>query len=397
MKALTTTALLMLGIGVYAQNIDSDGNWRDTGTWQLGVVADDNTDNVTMDNNLPGTGTVTIQDGETFAIGTINMGSGNTLTIESDGGGGGASFTVGIDPMPNTTVVFTTNNSTTININGDLTINGKLLMNNNLILNVTGTLTITGDVELKNGGSLDISGAASIGGDVDAGTGTGINVGRSLNITGNIDAGNNSTLTGSGTVTVGSCTGDPGVCNDSQLPITLLHFSANVEKGNVILDWATVYEENNDYFTLQRSVNGYDFDIVAKINGAGNSNKIVNYSYTDDTPYQGVSYYRLVQTDYDGTSTTFDVLSVNVTYAIDRFHLIQNLQTAGRVKIQNNHGDICKVSIFDIRGGLMYRSNIQSGENTLDTKELGMQKGIYIVRISDIPEQQVFSSRIIVQ
>jgi hypothetical protein len=70
-----------------------------------------------------------------------------------------------------------------------------------------------------------------------------------------------------------------------------------------ILEWVTASETNNDFFTLQRSADGFSFTDISTIDGAGNSNQLNNYQFIDQYPPIGVSYYRLKQVDYNGNSS----------------------------------------------------------------------------------------------
>lgn len=79
------------------------------------------------------------------------------------------------------------------------------------------------------------------------------------------------------------------------------------------ITWTTQSETNNDYFTLERSVNGFDWEPVGTVDGAGNSTHHLYYSMIDESPYQPVTYYRLKQTDYDGAFTYFTPISVSST------------------------------------------------------------------------------------
>ncbi|MCK5846661.1 MAG: hypothetical protein KAG84_04425, partial [Bacteroidales bacterium] len=97
------------------------------------------------------------------------------------------------------------------------------------------------------------------------------------------------------------------------LPIQLLSFTAQCQEQDVVLNWSTASEENNAYFTLLRSEDMENFEEIAIITGAGNSNNIINYSYTDRNTVDGDFYYQLKQTDYDGKSETFDPIHLNCT------------------------------------------------------------------------------------
>ena len=97
------------------------------------------------------------------------------------------------------------------------------------------------------------------------------------------------------------------------LPITLLSFDATVDGSkDVGLTWQTAQEINNQSFTIERSKTGFAWDEVKTVPGAGNSKVTISYSETDENPFWGPSYYRLKQTDFDGTTSYSNVLSVVV-------------------------------------------------------------------------------------
>ncbi len=84
------------------------------------------------------------------------------------------------------------------------------------------------------------------------------------------------------------------------LPVEFLYFEAAAEHDAVLLNWATATEINNEYFTVEKSRDGIDFHEVTRIEGAGNSEEVKKYLVVDGSPYHGISYYRIKQTDYDG-------------------------------------------------------------------------------------------------
>lgn len=100
----------------------------------------------------------------------------------------------------------------------------------------------------------------------------------------------------------------------SPLPIELLSFNAKpVDNKDVRCDWVTASEIDNDYFTIERSKNGIDFETAGITDGAGNSNYQLSYAFTDTEPYRGLSYYRLKQTDFDGRSSYSEIVAVMLT------------------------------------------------------------------------------------
>lgn len=95
---------------------------------------------------------------------------------------------------------------------------------------------------------------------------------------------------------------------DSPLPINLKEFKANTLDDNVIVSWITASEVNNDYFTVQKTTDFEKFETFT-LKGSGTTNDETSYSVMDNAP-AAVTYYRLVQTDYDGRSEVFYWIAV---------------------------------------------------------------------------------------
>jgi Secretion system C-terminal sorting domain len=94
------------------------------------------------------------------------------------------------------------------------------------------------------------------------------------------------------------------------LPIELIDFKAVAKENTTILNWATASETNNQGFDIERSLNGADFVKIAFVKGAGTTNIIQRYTYTDAT-VQSTAYYRLKQVDTDGIFEYSKVVSVS--------------------------------------------------------------------------------------
>ncbi len=100
--------------------------------------------------------------------------------------------------------------------------------------------------------------------------------------------------------------------NATYLPIELIDFNAKIINNRVVLCWQTVTEKNNAYFTIEKSIDGLNFikikDIPTKAVG-GNSQTILKYEVYDDFESENIYYYRLKQTDIDGKSEIFEVIT----------------------------------------------------------------------------------------
>jgi hypothetical protein len=99
---------------------------------------------------------------------------------------------------------------------------------------------------------------------------------------------------------------------NTSLPIELLAFNATPVGEKVLLEWATATEQDNDHFTIERSSDGHGWEDIGQLPGAGNSVSWLSYNFDDRTPLGGMSYYRLRQTDNDGSSTWSSTVAVRI-------------------------------------------------------------------------------------
>lgn len=93
------------------------------------------------------------------------------------------------------------------------------------------------------------------------------------------------------------------VQGSTPLPVELLAFDAVPDGNDVRCSWATASEQQNDHFTVERSADGALFEDIGTVAGAGDSQSTLYYSFLDRAPLTGLSYYRLRQTDIDGTES----------------------------------------------------------------------------------------------
>lgn len=100
---------------------------------------------------------------------------------------------------------------------------------------------------------------------------------------------------------------DDGGC----LPVDLISFNGKVINRSIKLQWSTATETNNAYYTIFRSPNGFEYwELVSSIQGAGNSNIQRTYTYIDTKPNNGLNYYVLMQTDFNGQRKQYDPIAV---------------------------------------------------------------------------------------
>jgi len=122
-----------------------------------------------------------------------------------------------------------------------------------------------------------------------------------------------------------------GASCSALLPVNITSIKAYIlENATVQIEWQTASEINNDYFIIERSRDGRIFDNIGTVEGAGYSNQNLYYDYIDKNTYQGVSYYRLKQIDYDGKANYSRVVQVMIntpiTFAINSIYIDANDQ-----------------------------------------------------------------------
>jgi hypothetical protein len=95
------------------------------------------------------------------------------------------------------------------------------------------------------------------------------------------------------------------------LPVQLLSFTGECDPNAITLKWATATETNNHHFTIQKSSDGINFESLADIAGHGTSGEMHAYGYTDTNISSALSYYRLKQTNYNGSFVYFHTISID--------------------------------------------------------------------------------------
>ena len=171
--------------------------------------------------------------------------------------------------------------------------------------------------------------------------------------------------------------------NTSQpLPIELLFFDAEAERSTVRCSWVTMSETNNDYFTVERSRDAVFFEAVGLIPGSGTSTEQLDYTFTDYSPYDGISYYRLRQTDFDGSSTWSDPVAVRFDASGELAMLYCLYNTSLQLSFAFNRSThIQSLELFDMTGRMLYSANPSTNAKSLRLPLEQQAEGWYSVRI----------------
>lgn len=181
-------------------------------------------------------------------------------------------------------------------------------------------------------------------------------------------------------------------------PVELISFTGVLTNEIVTLDWQTITEQNNDYFTLYRSGDGRNFLPITQVDGHGTTLIAQQYQFLDKQPLAGLNYYRLEQTDYDGT-----------TVYVGNIVVVNNDKTIGGIQIQPNpiHHDelslmatvetsgIMDLQIYSMTGALVFQNQaaVGPGENGLSFKIADLPEGVYLLKT--VQNNQVFTARFV--
>ncbi len=223
---------------------------------------------------------------------------------------------------------------------------------------------------------------------------------NSTSVTRNVTSGKNGTTT-SGAMTTflpnGATSGWPGSVTLSPanpysgsvaLPVSLKSFSGEIKNKTIELNWVTASEINNDYFTIEKSANGYDFYLIGRVSGAGNSTVDNDYRLVDDALLKGNNYYRLSQTDYDGTTTRFNTICI-------RYDLrVSDLQITGKgpnpfyevlhVDYNTEESGIVEIQLLNSNAQAIKREQLIAGNGTNSfffSDVADLKKGIYFIQL----------------
>jgi len=430
---VSVSFFLLFSIVTFAQTSTRNGSWSTGTTWSGGSVPSGwTTINVghrlTLNNNLSVSGTLNIQaaghltiDGNVTITGGSAINVYGTLHISGD-----AMLNAHLRVYPGGEVIVDGN--TTVNSDNYLVIGtnanpppyANFVTRKDLISVSSGDVTVNrnarvavfGDVRGSGGGvifTINNGGQVYVDGDITL-TGGGGNHIRNNNITDpyGFYVNGNISNTGGGSST-DSNTADKETMIDtnapfynwvsnlpySPLPVTLLYFNTISTNRSVLVKWATATEVNSDYFNIQRSVDGLNFNDIGTIEASGVSSTRKEYVFTDELAQSGRSYYRLKAVDIDGYTEYFKISTVEVKFDEKKEMAVSpNPIENDELKVSFNFSinENAYASVVDISGteAMSFQFNSPSFHTPLNLKP-----GIYFIKVQ--AAGTMFISRMVVK
>ena len=175
------------------------------------------------------------------------------------------------------------------------------------------------------------------------------------------------------------------------LPIELGVFKATYDKiqDAVNVNWTVISQRDNDYFTIERSIDGNTFDAIGKVSGDGTTTQEMKYNFVDQNPELGLSFYRLKQTDYNGESETFNPVAVHIEPEVEKATISKvwpnPFTSSFTIDFESTTQSEIMINLYDLNGMPVLTDNMsaQKGNNTYTINTLDdLIPGTYLLRIT---------------
>jgi len=176
--------------------------------------------------------------------------------------------------------------------------------------------------------------------------------------------------------------------DEAWVPVELTSFTGNVNSlGQVVLNWETATEVNNQGFEIERRTETSEFRTVGFVEGNGTTTQQNSYSYIDKAAEQGVNYYRLKQVDFNGTYSYSDVVEVEITSPVT-FELAQNYPNPFNPSTIINYsipeaGNI-RLSVYNLVGeevAVLVNGFSQAGSFEVTFDASNLSTGVYLYKL----------------
>ena len=163
------------------------------------------------------------------------------------------------------------------------------------------------------------------------------------------------------------------------LAVMITSFTAKLNKDIVLLDWTTSQEINSKFFSIEKSTDGTTFSLLGNVNASGNSSTPRSYHMNDLQPVEGINYYRLSETDINGSRKNIEIKRVTYKGAKDFNATIVNAGTGLlNVAIHNAVGGMVQLKVVDMIGREILKESVNSGNGNV-THTLQLTKGTYVL------------------
>ena len=171
------------------------------------------------------------------------------------------------------------------------------------------------------------------------------------------------------------------------LPVELLSFSGECEDEVSVLNWSTASEYNSSYFDIEKSVNGFDWELIHSEDASGISTSQVDYQFVDLNKYYNTAYYRLNQFDIDGTNQYYGPIEVSCEEK-SRLITFPNPSDGSFNLLINDQrfvGDVA-MKVIDSKGKLVgfKKLSVLDGINVFPWYDSMLEEGMYFIVLNTL-------------
>jgi hypothetical protein len=197
----------------------------------------------------------------------------------------------------------------------------------------------------------------------------------------------------------------PSACNGAgtctvSLPVELMEFYGTAEQSGVLVKWSTASEHNNAHFTLERATDAVHFSALTQVPGAAASNEPRHYQYLDTRPQPGLNYYRLRQTDLDGSTALLGIIVVKFGSENEPVRVFPNPVNAETIFVSAENMDAgtqLDIILTDLSGRLI-RQQLVDVSATASAFELdGLTPGAYLLFVYQPANRQLLQQTLVIK
>lgn len=186
------------------------------------------------------------------------------------------------------------------------------------------------------------------------------------------------------------------------LPVEFLDVNARQKGNGVSVDWSTAQELNNSYFEVERSADGNtNWNTIAKVKGAGNSQVVKNYNVFDASPLSAANYYRIKQVDFDGNSKYSKTVNVKLGITANSISILSNpFRNTLTVNFNSYTTQMVSARLIDVTGKqvAVEKWSLTPGTVRKDFSNVnGLQPGMYILSVTNNSGELLFNTKVLKQ
>ena len=259
-----------------------------------------------------------------------------------------------------------------IKANDTVTVDQNINLDNVVII-ITGVLDLAGGkLKLNSASQIIILSAGKL---IGHGNSDQIMIGSNIKFKG-------SQLVQAGYSFADNSTGN-GFVAAATLPVNFQSFYVTRQGSNNQLSWSTSEEMNNNYYAIEKSTDARSWKQVAIIMGAGTSELVNKYGYTDKNNTDAVVYYRIRQVDMNGGAfySAVRFLRINENSQVTNIFAASNKTIT--IDFNSEVKDNVSIQLINMSGQVIVRKDFNQASYRLILNAMSAGSGVYAVRVSD--------------